>query len=140
MNIITNSALLKKIQVLESKISNLELENLDLKKSTSTDNGNHTNQIKAELSRFKTTMDSLDAIVYVSDMETYELLYLNKLGRELTGDLVGEKCYVALQQGQDSPCDFCTNHLLIDKDGKAKKPHVWEFQNTKTKRWYHLSD
>lgn len=32
-----------------------------------------------------TVLDGLDAIVYVSDMQTYELLYINKYGREALG-------------------------------------------------------
>ncbi|OQY02551.1 MAG: hypothetical protein B6I20_06795 [Bacteroidetes bacterium 4572_117] len=96
--------------------------------------------LQAENQRFQTTMDAMDAIVYVADIETYELLYLNKLGKELTGDKIGEKCYTALQKRQTKPCDFCTNHLLVDKNGNAKKPYIWEFQNTKTKHWYQCRD
>ena len=46
-------------------------------------------------------IDELDEIVYVSSLDTYELLYLNRKGREITGIEAGEynhiKCYEALQ-------------------------------------------
>ena len=97
-------------------------------------------QIEAENIRFQTTMDALDAVVYVADMQTHELLYLNKRGKSICGDKLGEKCYFALQNGQTKPCGFCTNHLLLDETGNPKEPYVWEFQNTITKKWYQLRD
>ena len=39
---------------------------------------------------FKTVMDSLDALVYVADMKTYEVLFVNQYGREIWGDLTGK--------------------------------------------------
>ncbi|OQX77084.1 MAG: hypothetical protein B6D64_08805 [Bacteroidetes bacterium 4484_276] len=95
--------------------------------------------LENENKRFHATMDSIDAVVYVADMQTHELLFLNKYGKKYWGDKIGQKCYVALQ-GLDKPCGFCTNHLLLDKNGNPKKPYVWEFQNTITKQWYQLRD
>jgi len=96
--------------------------------------------IKEENNRFKTTMDSIDAIVYVADMQTHELLFLNQKGKNALTGKIGDKCYSVLQKGQIEPCNFCTNHLLLDKRGKPKKPHVWEFKNTITNEWYQLRD
>lgn len=97
-------------------------------------------QLEAENIRFQTTLDSIDATIYVSDIQTYELLFLNKLGKELTGENVGKKCYLTLQKGQTKPCSFCTNHLLLDENGKPKESYVWEFKNTITNRWYECHD
>jgi len=85
-------------------------------------------------------LDGLDALVYVSDMETLTLLYINKYGRDTWGDVQGKTCWKVLQQGQDGPCSFCTNHLLLDKNGLPTDAHVWEFQNTVNKRWYQCHD
>ena len=90
--------------------------------------------------RFRLLMDSLDAIIYVADMETYEVLFINKYGRDLLGDITGKVCWESIQIGQTGPCDFCTNHLLAGPDGRSTGPYVWEFQNTLTKRWFHLVD
>ena len=59
----------------------------------------------------QTVLDAMDEVIYVSDLETYELYYLNPAGRRLTGvsDYQGQKCYKVLQ-GRTDPCDFCTNH------------------------------
>lgn len=55
-------------------------------------------------------LDALDEIVYVSDPNTYELLYANRRCRSLlpTRDYKGKPCY-ALLQGQPAPCPYCTN-------------------------------
>lgn len=49
-------------------------------------------------------LDALDEIVYVSDPNTYELLYANRRCRSLlpTRDYKGKPCY-ALLQGQPAP-------------------------------------
>ena len=63
-------------------------------------------------------MDSMDALVYVSDMKTHELLFLNKYGRDLFPDFApGKKCHEVLQEGEEGPCSFCTNDRLVDARG-----------------------
>jgi len=90
--------------------------------------------------RFRRLVDSLDALVYVADMETYELLYINRYGIDLFGDITGKLCWQSLQSGQTGPCPFCTNHLLIDEEGRPQPTHVWPFQNTVTGEWYECRD
>lgn len=85
-------------------------------------------------------LDSLDALVYVTDMDTNEILYINRYGREIWGDAKGKTCWKVLQSGQNAPCAFCTNHLLLDAEGRPKDVHVWEFQNTVTHHWYQCRD
>ena len=87
-----------------------------------------------------TILDSLDASVYVADMDTYELLYINKYGRDIFGDIQGKICWKSLQKGQDGPCSFCTNDRLLDNNGKPTSAYVWEFQNTIDNRWYQCRD
>ena len=96
--------------------------------------------LRAANAKFVAAMDSLDAVVYVTDMQTYELLFMNSQARETSGAKVGDICWSALQHNQDGPCSFCTNHLLVDGDGRARPPHVWEFFNAKTGRWYQCRD
>ncbi len=87
----------------------------------------------------RAVLDNLDALVYVSDFETHELLYMNAYGRRIWGSIDGKKCWEVLQNNT-SPCDFCTNHLLIDSEGTPSPPHIWEFQNRLDKRWYQCRD
>lgn len=63
--------------------------------------------------------DSLDAGVYISDMKTRDLLYVNKYMRDLFGDVVGKKSWAVLQSGQSGSCSFCTNDKLLTPEGKG---------------------
>lgn len=88
----------------------------------------------------ETVLNSLDALVYVADMQTYELLFVSQYGLKVWGRPEGKKCYEYLQAGQQKQCDFCTNDKLIDADGTPAGVVVWEFQNTVTRRWYQCRD
>ena len=79
--------------------------------------------------------DAAEIVLYVADMETYELLFMNTRAEGLWGARVGAPCYEVLQTGQSGPCEFCTNARLIE-NGRPAHPVVWEFQNTVNKRWY----
>ncbi|HEX5773113.1 MAG TPA: ATP-binding protein [Geomobilimonas sp.] len=93
-----------------------------------------------QFSQISTIFDSLNAIVYVADLEDYRLLYMNNYAATLFGgDWRERPCYEVLQEGQTKPCDFCTNDRLV-KDGEPLPPCVWEFQNTRTGRWYQCTD
>ncbi len=87
-----------------------------------------------------TILNSLDALVYVSDMNTHELIFVNDYGEKTWGLPLGRKCYQYLQSGQEQPCDFCNNPRLLDHEGNPTGVHVWEFQNTVTQRWYQCRD
>jgi len=81
-------------------------------------------------------LDQMLELVYVSDVETYELLYLNSAGRETFGitDIEGKKCYEVLQ-GRDAPCPFCTNDKL-----SMERVYTWEFSNEMVGGHYILKD
>ncbi|MDY6875442.1 MAG: ATP-binding protein [Chloroflexota bacterium] len=81
--------------------------------------------------------DSIDEAVYVSDPDTYEVLYVNRATRNLFGDVIGQKCHWAFQH-LDSPCPFCTNERIFGEN--AGQPYIWEFQNTINRRWYRCID
>lgn len=62
---------------------------------------------------YKAILDQLDEVVYLGDVESYELYYMNRAGQRMTGvtDYQGKKCYKVLQ-GKNDPCDFCINDEL----------------------------
>lgn len=70
-------------------------------------------------------LDGMDEVIYVSDPENQDLLYLNASGRKLTEcyDYHGKKCYEVMF-GKPSPCEFCQrNHVGRDAY------HVWELDS-----------
>lgn len=90
-----------------------------------------------EFQQLLSIYESIDEPIYVADPETYELLFANKSLIDAFGNILGEKCYNALQ-GADSPCYFCTNRHIFGKN--LGKTHVWEFHNIKNNKWYHCID
>jgi len=99
-----------------------------------------TNELQSSEERFRTLVNNLDSLVYVADMETYELLFINEYGRKIWGDVVGRICWQALQNGQQGPCEFCTNGRLLNDSGEPLGVFVWEFQNTVDGEWYECRD
>lgn len=80
--------------------------------------------------------DAAEMVLYVADMQTYELLFMNAQAEQFWGrGRLGEPCYRVLQGGQSGPCSFCTNSRLV-AGGPDARPVTWEFQNTVTQRWY----
>jgi diguanylate cyclase (GGDEF)-like protein/PAS domain S-box-containing protein len=90
--------------------------------------------------RLTSVLDGLSAVVYVADLKTHEILYTNKYLRDLLGNVTGKICWQTFQTNQAKPCDFCTNHKLLDADGNPSGVYSWEFQNTVDGRWYAISD
>ncbi len=111
--------------------------------------GTHTDiterkQAEKELQNSKqqllTILNGSNAYVYIADMQTHEILFVNETGLKAWGkDIIGEKCYEALQ-GFDKPCSFCTNNRLIDENSQPTGIYAWEFQNNINKRWYDIRD
>ena len=86
--------------------------------------------------RLTTILDSLDADIYVSDMDTYEILFMNQHMRaSFDGDLVGKVCWQSFR-GDLGPCPHCTNSQLIDSSGQPDGVVTWEGQNPLTGNWY----
>lgn len=90
--------------------------------------------------RFRLLMDSLDTFLFVADMETYEVLFVNEYTKKQLGDVVGEKCWQTIQQGQSGPCSFCTNKYLLSREGTPGELYSWEMQNTVTGKWLYMHD
>lgn len=96
--------------------------------------------LKRQFAQFRTIFDAMTAIVYVADMDSYELLYMNRFGADLFGeDWQGKACYTVLQGDQSGPCEFCTNRLLV-KDGMPLPAVTTEKQNILNGRWYQWTD
>ena len=90
--------------------------------------------------QMNTLFNSLNAVVYVADMENHNLLYVNKYAMEHFGsDWQGRKCFDFLQSGMKKPCPFCTNPHLLE-NGEPGETVIWEFLNTKNQRWYECLD
>lgn len=88
---------------------------------------------------YQTILDGFDGIAYLADIETYELLYINKklasyLNIGGADEYADKKCYNVLQE-KDAPCPFCTNALL-----SPGNPKNWERYHPKLRRFFELKD
>ena len=86
----------------------------------------------------KMTLESKNDFIYLSDLDTYELYLVSAKNPEEIDitwkDAIGKKCYEVLQ-GRNSPCPFCTNHLL-EKD----MDYIWKHHNDMLNGDYILKD
>ncbi|WP_025322466.1 ATP-binding protein [Deferrisoma camini] len=81
-------------------------------------------------------LEGMDALVFVADMETHEVLFANARMREAFGtNPVGRRCWEVFRH-RDGPCDHCTNPRLVGPDGEAAPTVVWEGRNPVTGRFY----
>lgn len=96
-------------------------------------------EVANTVERFQAVLDSLDAIVYVSDFETYELLFMNSYAQNICGECIGKKCYSSFHRG-DSPCEFCTNERLVNEHGEPADVFVWEYESKITGQWFECRD
>lgn len=81
-------------------------------------------------------LNSDNDIFYISDMDTYELYYLNASGQKLFNckNYKRQKCYKVLN-GLDAPCSFCTNDRLT-----YDSFYLWEKYNPYCNRNFMLKD
>ena len=92
--------------------------------------------LRASHERFLTVLDSIDATIYVADMETYEILFMNNyMIKSFGSDITGEICWDVFR-GESGPCPHCTNDQLIDENGKPTGVCVWQDKNPITEKWY----
>lgn len=83
--------------------------------------------------------ENMNEVVYVSDMDTYELVYMNKKTLESYNlhsvkELAGKKCYELLQSNR-SPCAMCNNAEL--KEGTFRE---WQYYNPILNKHYVLKN
>ncbi len=82
-----------------------------------------------------TILNSIDATVSVSDMETHEIRFMNqKMIDAFGGDFSGKACFQAFRNCSE-PCADCKKEKLLDESNKPTGVIVWEGENPITKRW-----
>ena len=90
--------------------------------------------------RFRLLLDGMETLVYVADMDTHKILFINKYGKRILGNITGEICWQNIPKGQIGPCAFCTNKYLLAADGSPGKVYSWEYQNTRLNKYFYIHD
>lgn len=115
----------------ELEATNIELMNEIERRQKAEEN------LEFERQQLYSILNSIDELIYVSDPNTYELLFTNNKFKEILGKgHIGEKCYKVIHN-KDEVCDFCSNNKIKELDGRVYK---WENYNHKTHRHYMIYD
>jgi PAS domain S-box-containing protein len=85
---------------------------------------------------FHTVLNSLPAGVYVSELDSWDILFMNDhLIQEFGADYTGRKCWEAFRH-KTAPCEFCSNKHLLDKNGQPTGVYIWDEFNPVTGKHY----
>ena len=97
-------------------------------------------ELQSSHERFKTVLNSISVNIYVANLDTDDILFMNKhMQDEFGGNFIGEKCFKILKDF-DERCPSCPTPFLINEKGKPTAGYIWETFNDKTKRWYLNND
>ena len=92
---------------------------------------------------FRAVTDNLDELVYISDLDTYELRFVSRSLARAMGDdaeaLLGKPCWSVLHRDQSGPCPFCPLPRLRGA-GHGNEAYVWELHNSVSGKWYMVKD
>ncbi len=92
--------------------------------------------LKESHERFLNVLDSIEADVYVADMETHEILFMNQHMKEsFNSDYTGQKCWKVFRN-RTGECEHCTNDQLRNSKDDSTGVIIWESVNPVTDRWY----
>jgi signal transduction histidine kinase len=87
---------------------------------------------------FQRVTDSIDAIIYVIDTESHEVLFMNKKANTIFGSHVKEKCHFAFFN-QKKKCKNCQADYLNKTNSKLGVFDEFEFYEEKNRTWYKYS-
>jgi len=101
-----------------------------------TDRQEAAEALKASNERFITVLNSIDATIYVADLESYEIIFANDRMMQTYGrDVTGEICHAVFRK-RETPCTHCTNDQLVDEHGNPTGVCVWQAENPVVNKWY----
>jgi PAS domain S-box-containing protein len=143
-NLISKNAELERaVEILKEKENALQNSQVILEKKVQERTADLV-KINAELhssqERFTSVLDSIPAHIYVANMATDEILFMNKHMQDGFGlDCIGKTCWEVLR-AQKEHCHFCPNPQLINADGNPTGVYTWEDFNAIKQRWYLNND
>ena len=77
--------------------------------------------------------DSMDEMIYISDPNTYEILYMNESIKKTFGCSIGHKCYETFA-GIDFPCVECHNDEIFGNN--YGKDFTYDIKSGSNDKWY----
>ena len=119
----------------KARTAALQRINQDLKKEVF-DRKQAEARVRSSHEQLATILDSIDADINVSDIESRTILLANQhMKRTFGNDIVGKNCHQAIE-GRDTPCHQCKRVRLPDENGRPAESYSWERKNPLNGRWY----
>ena len=89
----------------------------------------------------ETIVNHTGALIYVIDLQSYEIIYANNRCKEEFGDVLGKTCYKVLQRDEDNPCKFCPMQKSTNPSAhEIGTIYEWENKNSINDKTYLFSD
>lgn len=81
------------------------------------------NKLAFEHQQMLSIFDEMNALIYVVDITTYEILFINEYGKQIYGDVINQSCYKTIGKSNNGPCSIC-KIAELEKDNNKKI--VWD--------------
>ena len=102
--------------------------------------------VQADRNDMMRVFNSMEAIVEIVDVKTYEIMYINDSfvcslneiydTNKTWKDFIGKKCYEQIE-GKNCICEHCSIPRVLSN---GKDAHTWEFFRPELKIWWRLSE
>lgn len=81
-----------------------------------------------EIETLQMVLDNIRSIVYVTEVDSYKIIFANKFAKSLFGrELEGLQCHAAFCNGSMTPCPWCRLQDVLKQP--IGEPLVWEDKN-----------
>lgn len=101
-------------------------------------------QLRKSREQFISVLNNLTSAVYVVDIETFEILFINQtmagFYEKTPAHFVGKTCWKVLMKNSKNPCSNCKISRLLNENGQPAGVHVSEYHNPWLKRIFEISD
>ena len=105
---------------------------------------NVESKLRKSREQFISVLNNLNSAVYVVDLDTYELLFINQtlagyFGKSAS-DFIGQTCWKVLQKNKTKPCRDCTNFKMLNQNGQPAGVLVHEYENKWLNKVFEILD
>lgn len=99
-------------------------------------------QIRLSNKMLISILDGTDALICVTDINTDEILFLNKYAKEFFNlkNLIGRNYNEIFPVKPENSLQKYTKDKIINEDGSPKGVYSWEFMSIANKRWFASSE
>ena len=97
-------------------------------------------QVEEAHQRLIEVLDNIEALIYVADLDTQEILYANRIATRNHGNIVGRSCQRALQETGPCSGEPPKREILLSSNDEPAAPLVHEFRNPNSAKWFHVTN